>query len=152
MKKRLIDELIENKYEDLPYHIKEDIVNKRCPSDVVMKLLDLNHKTHLLWGKKEGADWVSRSYKRAKKSCVPKEMCENINKYLETRRFTDLENNWYGFLNCRHYKNGYIYILHRLDKQGFKKIGMIGFLRKVEDRLREIEYKKKREEKKGTGK
>jgi len=45
-----------------------------------------------------------------------------------------------------------IYILHRLDKQGFKKIGMIGFLRKVEDRLREIEYKKKREEKKGTGK
>ncbi|MDD5203853.1 MAG: GIY-YIG nuclease family protein [Desulfobacterales bacterium] len=137
--KWLMDQSIEAKCEVLPYHIKEDMIAQRCPSDVALKLTELHRKCHLLWGKNEADDWVSRAYRRAKYSSIPKEMCEKISEYLRSRCFRDLEDKWYGYLNDEQYKNGYLYVLYQPNERHFKKVGMIGFLRNVEDRVREIE-------------
>jgi len=85
-------------YQYLPQHISEDVDNEKCPTDVASELLSLLVETEWLWGRKRAQDWVSRAYKRARKSTGTAEMICQVKKYLEARDYENIREEWYLFI------------------------------------------------------
>lgn len=127
-------------YKYLPQIVREDVESQRCPSKVAWALLDLWAETERLWGRRGAQDWVSRAYKRVRKSSSTDEMINDMKTYMEARRFEEIKTEWRSFRSGNNLEPGTIYILTSYDRPGIVKVGMV-HLRTVDDRVPEIQSK-----------